>query len=109
MQNAIKFLSSRWLNFAAIPAVILVWFLATDPSHGADTMLRLQLWAQALLVTGLAYAISKAMLGSASSEKLYEACLTRGNLGAGMAYMGICVLRATVLLALLVFFSQVQR
>ena len=68
----------------------------------------MQLWAQALLVTGVSYAISKAMLGSASSEDAYEQTIA-GNFSAGLAYVGICLVRVGVLFALLVFFSQVQK
>ena len=71
-------------------------------------MLRVQLWAQALLVTGLAYLIAKAMLGKASSQALYENALA-GVTAAGLAYIGVCLLRVGVLVGLLSFFSQVQR
>jgi hypothetical protein len=74
----------------------------------AAITLRVQLWAQALLVTGLAYLVAKAMLGRASSEALYEAAKA-GSTGAGVAYLGVCLLRALVLVGLLLFFAQVQR
>ena len=109
MQKFLSVIGSRWFQFALIPFVVLVWFVVTDPSGGADTALRVQLWAQALLVTGLAYLIAKAMLGKASSEQLYEKALLDGSVGAGVAYMGICLLRALVLIGLLLFFAQVQR
>jgi hypothetical protein len=107
MKTLAKILSSRWFQFTAIPLAVLIWFLVTDPSGGADTVLRVQLWAQALLVTGLAYLIAKAMLGNASSEALYAKVL-RGSTAAGIAYLGICLLRALVLIGLLVFFGAVQ-
>jgi hypothetical protein len=107
--QVIKVIGSRWFQFAAIPAAVLVWFIATDPSGGADTALRVQLWLQAFLVTGLAYLVAKAMLGKASSEELYTKALNEGSTGAGVAYMGICLLRALVLIGLLLFFAQVQR
>lgn len=106
--KVITVMGSRWFQFAAIPAAILVWFVVTDPSGGADTMLRIQLWAQALVVTGVAYLIAKAMLGKASSEDLYAQAMS-GNQGAGIAYLGVCLLRALVLIGLLLFFAQVQR
>ncbi len=108
MQSVTKILGSRTFQFAALPVVILVWFALTDPSHGADTLLRVQLLAQALLVTGFAYLISKAFTGSASSERLYMESLA-GNQSAGLAYLGMCLLRGLVLLSLLVFFGMVQR
>lgn len=108
MQQVLTIIGSRWFQFAAVPALVLVWFWKTDPSNGADTMLRIQLWAQALMVTGLAYLIAKAMLGKASSETLYEKAM-EGNVGAGIAYTGVCLLRAMVLWGLLGFFAQVQR
>lgn len=108
MQKLISHLGSRWFQFAAVPLVVLVWFVLTDPSGGADTMLRVQLWGQAFLVTGLAYLVAKALLGKASSETLYERALD-GAVGAGVAYLGVCLLRAFVLMAFLLFFAQVQR
>jgi hypothetical protein len=108
MQKFLSVVGSRWFQFALIPLLVLVWFIWTDPSGGADTMLRVQLWAQALLVTGLAYLIAKAMLGRASSEDLYEQSIM-GNYAAGIAYLGVCLLRALVLMGLLGFFAQVQR
>lgn len=108
MNALIRFIGSRAVQFLAVPMVVLAWFVWTDPSGGADTMLRVQLWAQALLVTGLAYLIAKAMLGRASSESLYDLARA-GNVAAGVGYLGVCLLRALVLLALLLFFGQVQR
>ena len=104
-----RLLSSRWLQFTLLPTGILAWFLFTDPSHGADTMLRIQLWSQALLVTGVSYLVSKAMLGTASSEELYHAVRSYNSMPAAIAYLGVCILRAGVMLGLLMFFAQVQR
>jgi hypothetical protein len=107
MDKVIRVLGARWFQFAAIPFAVFIWFWLTDPSGGADTMMRVQLWGQAFLVTGLAYLIAKAMMGKASSEALYEEAM-KGNQGAGTAYLGVCLLRSLVLLALLVFFGMVQ-
>lgn len=104
-----KFFGSRVFQFLLLPLVVLVWFFLTDPSHGADTQLRLQLWAQAVVVTGFAYLIAKSLLGNASSQRLYDEVLTNKNTAAGLAYMGVCLLRALVLFALLFFFAQLQR
>ena len=103
-----RFLGSRRVQFIAIPALVFVWFLATDPSGGADTLLRVQLWAQALFVTGLAYLIAKALLGNTSSQRLYEEAM-KFNTAAGVAYLGVCLLRSVVLLGLLHFFATVTR
>ena len=108
MSRLIDLFVSRWFQFAGLPALVLAWFVWTDPSGGADTALRVQLWAQALLITGLAYLVAKAMLGRASSEALYDAARA-GSTGAGVAYLGVCLLRALVLVGLLLFFGQVQR
>lgn len=104
-----RLLTSRWFQFTIIPITVLAWFLFTDPSDGADTLLRIQLWAQALLVTGVSYLISKAMLGEASSQRMYLAVVQQHSVAAAIAYLGICILRVGVLAALLVFFAQVQR
>lgn len=109
MKKFLDYIGSRTFQFTIVPLVILAWFILTDPSPKfADTVLRMQLWAQALMVTGVAYVIAKAMLGRASSEDLYEQSIM-GNYAAGIAYMGICLLRAMVLWGLLSFFAQVQR
>jgi hypothetical protein len=100
-------LTSRFFQFVLLPLAVLAWFVLTDPSQGADTALRLQLWAQALLVTGLAYTVAKALLGSSSSEALYKEALA-GNTAAGLAYIGVCLMRVGVLAALLMFFAKWQ-
>lgn len=109
MKPFLSLIGARWFQFALIPVIVFAWFWWTDPSGGADTLLRVQLWAQAFLVTGVAYLIAKAMLGKASSEALYEDALDNGNTAAGIAYTGVCLLRAMVLWGLLAFFAQVQR
>lgn len=104
----VNLLSARSVQFLLLPALVLGWFAWTDPSGGADTMLRVQLWAQAILVTGMSYLISKSLLGRTSSESLYRASLD-GNQAAGLAYLGVCVLRSLVLVGLLTFFAIIQR
>jgi hypothetical protein len=108
MNKIINTLGSRWFQFLLIPFAVLAWFIWTDPSEGADTLLRIQLWMQALIVTGLSYLVAKAMLGKASSEELYDMA-ARGVVSAGLAYFGVCLLRGLVLFSLLIFFALVQR
>lgn len=108
MKYIATLIHSRFFQFLVLPALVLAWFVWTDPSHGADTLLRLQLWAQALLTTGLAYAVAKSLTGRASSEVLYDEAL-KGNRAAGVAYLGVALLRAIVLLSLLLFFAMLQR
>lgn len=104
----IKLITSRFFQFVVLPLLVVLWFYLTDPSGGADTLLRTQLWAQALLVTGLAYLIAKSLLGRASSQELYDQAI-KGNQAAGTAYLGVCLLRAIVLVGLLVFFAMLQK
>jgi hypothetical protein len=108
MKTLLNILHARVTQFVALPLAVLVWFTLTDPSGGADTVLRLQLWAQALLVTGLAYLVAKALLGRTSGEALYDKAID-GNIGAGLAYVGVCLLRALVLVGLLGFFAALQQ
>lgn len=103
-----KFFTSRFFQFLILPLIVVGWFVVTDPSKGADTLLRIQIWAQAFLVTGLAYTIAKSLLGKASSEDLYD-LVKQGNAAAGQAYLGVCLLRAIVLVGLLIFFAMLQR
>ena len=104
-----KFLESRLFQFLILPISILMWFLLTDPSHGADTFLRIQLFAQALLITGLSYLIAKAMLGKASSQALYDRITQHHSTAAAIAYVGVCLLRGLILFSLLHFFATIQR
>lgn len=108
MKIITKFLNSRLVHFVIAPILVLAWYLWTDPSHGADTELRLQLLAQAFLISGIAFLVSKAMMGRACSGDLYDATMT-GNHAAAIGFAGLCVLRGLVLAALLVFFAMVQR
>lgn len=102
-------LTSRWAQFLILPLLVLGWFAWTDPSAGAaDTLLRVQLWAQALLITGVAYLVAKSLTGSISGESMGRAAL-QGSLSAGMAFAGLCVLRGLVLLGLLLFFAGTAR
>jgi hypothetical protein len=104
----IKFVTSRFFQFVILPLFVVGWFVYTDPSKGADTALRIQLWAQVFLMTGLAYAVAKSLLGKASSEELYAEAL-KGNQAAGLAYLGVCLMRALVLVGMFVFFAMSQR
>lgn len=108
MKTLLFILHARATQFVAIPLAVLGWFIYTDPSQGADTVLRLQLWAQALLVTGLAYLVAKALLGKASSEDAYAEAM-KGNAAAGQAYLGMCQVRVGVLVGFLMFFAMMQR
>jgi len=103
-----KFFYSRAFHFILVPISVLIWFWLTDPSHGADTLLRLQLLAQTFLITGMAFLASKALMGTACSGDLYAASI-RGSLAAGIAFAGMCILRGVVLAAMLMFFALVQR
>jgi hypothetical protein len=108
MKALVSFITSRAFLFTLLPLAIIAWLFATDPSDGQDTLLRVQLAAQGLLVIGLSYLVSKSLLGKASSEALYDAVI-HGSVSAGVAYLGVCLLRALVLVGLLVFFAMLQR
>lgn len=102
-------LTSRWLQFLMLPLLVLAWFAWTDPSAGAaDTLLRVQLWAQALLITGVAYLVSKSLTGNVSGEGMGRAAM-HGSIAAGLAFAGMCLLRGLVLLGLLLFFATTAR
>ena len=103
-----KFLSSRLFQFFLVPLLVLCWFMWTDPSNGADTLLRIQMWVQAFAITGFAYMIAKSLLGKASSQELYEKA-SAGNTAAAIAYLGVCLLRAIVFFGLLFFFAMLTK
>jgi len=101
--------TSRWTTMVILPAAVLLWFLLTDPSRdAADTLLRVQIWAQALLITGVAYALAKSLSGKTSGEEL-AAGAGRGCLASAVAFAGLMLLRGLVLFALLLFFALSAR
>ncbi len=98
-------LAARCVQFVLLPALVLIWFAWSDPSQGAaDTLLRVQLWAQAVLITGVAYLVARGLSGRVRGEGLAEAA-QRGSVSSGIAFAGLCVLRGLVLLGLLLFFA----
>lgn len=103
-----KFLSSRLFQFFLVPLLVLCWFVWTDPSGGADTLLRIQMWVQAFAITGFAYMIAKSLLGKASSQDLYEQVM-KGSHAAAISYLGVCLLRAIVFFGLLLFFALLTK
>lgn len=98
-------LSSRLTQFILLPLLVLAWFAWSDPTQGAaDTLLRIQLWAQAVLITGVAYLVAKSLSGRVSGESLARSA-QHGSIAAAIAFAGLCLLRGVVLLALLLFFA----
>ncbi|MFZ5548087.1 MAG: hypothetical protein ACOZJX_05280 [Pseudomonadota bacterium] len=98
-------LASRWTQFVALPLLVLAWFAWSDPSRGAaDTLLRVQIWAQAILITGVAYLVARSLAGNVRGERL-AGLAEQGSIAAGAAFAGLCVMRGLVLLGLLLFFS----
>jgi len=104
-----KALASRWTQFVALPLLVLAWFAWSDPSRGAaDTLLRVQIWAQAILITGVAYLVARSLAGNVRGESLARQA-EAGSIAAGVAFAGLCMLRGLVLLGLLLFFSSSVR
>lgn len=109
-QRAKRALTSRWTTMVILPASVLLWFLVTDPSRdAADTLLRVQIWAQALLITGVAYAVAKSLSGKTGGEELAANARDKGCLASAVAFAGLMLLRGLVLLALLLFFALSAR
>ncbi|NDY89690.1 hypothetical protein [Ideonella livida] len=102
-------LSSRWLLFCVLPLLILAWLAFSIPGGLEDTMLRLQFWAQAALATGATYVIARSITGKVRGETMANEALERGNIGAGLVFLGIQFLRAFIFLGLLLFFSGAAR
>lgn len=108
-QRIKRALISRWSTMVILPAAVLLWFLLTDPTRdAADTLLRVQIWAQALLITGVAYAVAKSLSGKTSGEEL-AAGAGRGCLASAVAFAGLMLLRGLVLFSLLLFFALTAR
>ena len=107
LAKLVYLLAGRWLQFVLLPLAVMAWFIATDPSPGgADTLLRVQLWAQAFAITGLAYLASKALAGrDISAEQAADTARKSANVGAGLVFVGLMLLRGLVFVGLLSFFA----
>ena len=86
-----------WLFWPAA-ALVIAWYMLTDPDGGADTLARLQWMLWLLVVTGPVYLVRRALINSARAGDAYRAALNH-PIGAGLVFLGLCVLSAGLFLA----------
>jgi hypothetical protein len=86
-----------WAFWIAAIAVI-TWYWTTDPDKGADTIARLQWLAWMVVAAGPVYLLRRAFFDKARSKDAYDEAM-KGNIGAGLAFLGLCILTG------LLFFS----
>jgi hypothetical protein len=86
-----------WVMWVVAIAV-LVWFGATDPDGGRETLQRVQWLAWLLVVTGLVYLVRRALHPEFRGGDLW-AQVKRGNVAAGVAAAGLMILTGFLFLA----------
>lgn len=87
-----------WVLWAAAVAV-LGWHLATDPSGGAETVVRLEWLLWALLAAAPAYLVRKGMHDYANGREVYRKAMESPT-GAGLVFVGLCLLGGLLFLGI---------
>ena len=86
-----------WVLWAAALAV-LGWYWLTDPDGGAETIARLQWLVWLLVVAGPVYLLRRALMDGARSKYAFIKAMEH-PIGAGLAFLGLCILTAALFLA----------
>jgi len=89
-----------WVMWAAA-LLVSGWYLLTDPYGGADTVVRLQYLAWITVLTGPVYLIRRALMDGARGRCAYDRAM-RDPVGAGLVFLGLCLLTGLLFLALTV-------
>lgn len=88
----------RLLAFWLASVAVISWYWATDPDHGADTIARLQWLAWMIVAAGPVYLLRRAFFDRARSKDAYTEAM-RGNVGAGLVFLGLAMLTGMLFLA----------
>lgn len=88
-----------WIFWLAALAVIL-WYFLTDPSSGAETLMRLQWLAWVAVAAGPVYLLRRALMDGARSHEAYNKAMRTG-IGAGLVFLGLCLLTGLLFLAVI--------
>lgn len=86
-----------WVLWAAALAVV-GWYWWTDPDGGAETLARLQWLAWLLVAAGPVYMLRRALMDGARSKYAFMKAMEH-PIGAGLAYLGLCIVTAALFLA----------
>lgn len=89
----------QWVFWFAALAVI-VWYFFTDPSHGAETLVRLQWMAWVAVAAGPVYLLRRALMDNSRSSVAYKAAM-KSSTGAGLVFLGLCILTGLLFLAVI--------
>jgi hypothetical protein len=91
--------TSRFWTLYVVAAVALVWYFATDPNGGLETLSRLQWLAWMAVIPLPVYWLRKGLLQGFDARRLLEAA-QQSPTGAGLAILGICMVTASLVIAL---------
>lgn len=96
----VKYLRSLrlWLMWVAAAGVV-AWSYFTDPSGGAETMVRVQWVAWVVVLAGPVYLLRRALMDGARSRRAYERAM-ESPIGAGLVFLGLCLLAGLLFLSL---------
>lgn len=86
-----------WVMWFAAAAIVL-WYWATDPDGGAETMMRLQWLAWLCVAAGPVYLLRRAFHDDARSGAAYRRALENPT-GAGLVFLGLALLTGMLFLA----------
>lgn len=87
------------LLFVWVAAVAVVWwYFRTDPDQGRETIQRLQDLAWMLVMFAPVYLGRRALMDGARSKQAYDKAMESAT-GAGLVFLGLCLLTAALLLA----------
>ncbi len=87
-----------WMMWVA-GLVVILWYYFTDPSEGAETVVRLQWMAWVLVAAGPVYLLRRALMDEARGHTAYRKALSSAT-GAGLVFLGLCILTAVLFLTL---------
>ncbi len=87
-----------WIFWIAALAVV-AWYYLTDPSQGAETVVRLQWLAWVSVLAGPVYLLRRALMDGARSKDAYRRAM-ESSIGAGLVFIGLCLLTGLLFFAL---------
>lgn len=98
MMGRIAFLRSlRFWAFWVLALAIVLWYWATDPDGGSETLMRIQHAAWILVLSGPVYLLRRAFFPEARSHELARIAMGTPT-GAGLVMLGLCILTAVLFL-----------
>lgn len=90
--------SLRVWVFWVLAALVIGWYLATDPDGGVETISRLQWMAWIVVIAGPVYLLRRAFHHGARSLDAFQKSMEH-PVGAGLSFLGLCLLTGMLFLA----------